>query len=57
MKWITAILKGSMLLVVLAGVAMFVFLFSFKTVDSGEVAVVTRFGQVTGLVLYQEQIL
>lgn len=52
MKWITAILKGSMLLVVLAGAAVFVFLFSFKTVGSGEVAAVTRLGQVTGRVLY-----
>ena len=51
MKFLGNLLKGSLVLVVAAGVGLFTFLFSFKTVQFGEVAVVTRLGQVTGRVL------
>jgi len=52
MKWLGRLVKGSLVLSLMVGAAFFVFLFSFKTVQSGEVAVVTRMGQVTGRVLY-----
>jgi regulator of protease activity HflC (stomatin/prohibitin superfamily) len=52
MKFLSNLFKGSMVLVGLVAAAMFVFMFSFRTVRSGEVAVVTRLGQVTGRILY-----
>src|SRR5512141_1064977 len=42
---------GLISLVVIGVLILFIFLLGFRTVDAGEVAVVTRFGAVTGRVL------